>query len=124
MEKLKNCEILIDIEHIENISGGDQKFEILFSTKKRDKHKLKFNYVWDMRYSIENGYIERGSKFVRDEEQESSILIVEDSEYLKYFKSQISGTLPIDELKNYILFDAIDTVVEILALDPPILEKM
>ena len=120
MEKLKNCEIIIDIGVIENISGGNQEFDILFSTKTGEKFKLSFRYVWDMRYSTENGYLDRGTKFVREEEQKSSILLVENSEYLKYFENQVSGTLPVDELKNYILFDAIDTVVEVLSLDPPV----
>ena len=31
MEKLVNCDIIIDIEFIESISGGNQEFETVFS---------------------------------------------------------------------------------------------
>jgi len=121
MEKLVNCDIIIDIECIEMISGANQKFEILFVTKDKKKYKIIFDFVWDMRYSIENGYIDRFSKFIRNANKESNVLMVENSEYVEYFKKQVSGTRPVDDIKNYILFDAIDTVVEILTIREPIL---
>ena len=119
MEKLVNCNIIIKIELIELISGGNQEFEVLFSTKDKEKYKITFNSVWDMRYSIENGYIDRFSKFSRNAKQESSVLMVENSEYIKYFEKQVSGTRPINNLKNYILSDTVDTVIEILTVSEP-----
>jgi len=124
VEKLTNCEIIIDIGAIEQISGGNQVFEIVFSAKTGEKYKLLFNYVWDMRCATENAFFDRGSKFIRGEKQKNSVYLIENSDYIKYFESQVSGTLPIDELKNYILFDAVDTVVEVLTLNPPILEVL
>ena len=124
MERLVNCNIIIDIEHIEMISGGDQYFEIMFSTRDKEKYKLVFDFVWDMRYAIDNGYIDRFSKFVRAINQNSSVLLIQDSEYIKYFENQVSGTRPVDELKNYILYDTIDTVLEILSVKEPILVKI
>jgi hypothetical protein len=124
MEKIVNCEIIIDIELIENISGGNQYFEIEFVTKEKDRYKLSFDFVWDMRYSIENGYIDKFYKFERSNEVESSIYIVENSDYVKYFENQSSGTLPMKDVKNYILSDKVDTVVEILTIKEPLLEKI
>jgi len=124
MEKIVNCEIIIDIELIENISGGNQYFEIEFVTKEKDRYKLSFDFVWDMRYSIENGYIDKFYKFERSNEVESSIYIVENSDYVKYFENQSSGTRPMKDVKNYILSDKVDTVVEILTIKEPLLEKI
>jgi hypothetical protein len=124
MEKLMNCDITIDIECIEMISGANQCFEIVFSTKDESKFKVVFDFVWDMRYSIENGYIDRASKFLHSEKEKSSVLLVEGSEYVKYFENQVSGTRPIDGIKDYILFDAVDTVVEVLTIREPMLVRV
>ena len=124
MEKLINCDIIIDIAMIENISGANQYFEIIFSTKDKIKYKLIFDFVWDMRYSIENGYIDRFAQFTENEKQKSSIVLVENSQYIKYFEKQVSGTMPLDKLKDYLLFDAVDTVLEILTNKKPVLVKM
>ena len=119
METLINCDIMIDIELIEMISGRNQSFEVKFLTKDKTKYKLAFDWVWDLRYSIENGYIDRFSKFIRGVEQESSVLLVENSKYIKYFESQVSGTRPVNDLKNYIIYDTVDTVIEVLTAKEP-----
>ena len=124
MEKLVNCAIIMDIEFIERISGANEFFEVIFLSKDNVKYKIEFDFVWDIRCSIENGYIDRFANFVRDAKEESSILLVENSEYIKYFERQVSGTRPVDKLKNYILFDAIDTVVEILTIKEPVIVKI
>lgn len=124
MEKLINCEIITDIELIEMISGANEHFEITFLTKDKFKYRIIFASVWDMRYSIENGYIDRGSEMLHEEKEKSSVLLVENSEYVKYFEKQVSGTRPVDALKDFILFDAVDTVVEILTIEKPTLIKV
>jgi hypothetical protein len=124
MERLVNCGIILDIEMIDNISGGNQYFEIFFTTQTKERYMLIFNLVWDMRYSIENGYIDRFYKFIRDVQEVSSVLLVEDSDYIKYFEHQVSGTIPVDDIKNYLVHDAFDTVVEILTNRVPILVKL
>lgn len=124
MEILKNCNIITDIESIDKISGGNQLYEVFFSTKDSIKYKLVFDYVWDLRCSIENAYIDRSTKFGHKESEKSSILLIENSQYIKYFEEQVSGTRPIIGLKNYILFDKIDTVMEVLTLKEPTLVKL
>jgi len=124
MEKLVNCNIIIDIEHIENISGGNQTYEIFFTAKDKVKYKLIFDFVWELRCSIENAYIERSTKFLRAEENKSSLLLIENSEYISYFEHQVSGTRPVDDIKNYIIFDSVDSVIEILTTEEPILIKV
>ncbi|MDR0298845.1 MAG: hypothetical protein LBI13_02015 [Streptococcaceae bacterium] len=124
MEKLINCDVFLDIHMIENISGGNQEFEILVILTDGRKVKLCFDPVWDMRYSIENGYIDRATKFEREEVKKSSVVEVKNSDYIKYFEGQISGTRPTKELRDFILFDKVDTVVELLTFEEPKLEEI
>lgn len=91
MEKLINCDFILNIECIESISGANQYYEVVFSTKDKMKHKIIFDFVWDIRCSIENGYIDRASKFLHCEKEKSSVLLVENSEHIKYFENQVSG---------------------------------
>lgn len=124
MESLVNCDIFIDIESIDKIAAGNQLYEVFFTTTNHIKYKIVFDFVWDFRCSIENAYIERSSKFCHNEKEKSSILLIQNSNYVKYFEEQVSGTRPISELKNYILFDYVDTIVELLTLKEPVLIKI
>ena len=124
METLLNCDIVIDIERIDKIVAGNQSYEIFFSTTNRIQYKLIFDFVWDFRCSIENAYIDRASKFRHNERIKSSILLIQNSNFIKNFEQQASGTRPIDELKNYILFDCVDTIIELLTLKEPVLIKI
>jgi len=117
METLANWENIIDIEIIENISGGNQYFEVVFLSHDKKKYKIILNDVWDMRYSIENASIDRFCEFRKrlpDGIVANGIYIVVNSEYKKYFELQVSGTRPTGELTHYLLVDVIDTVLDIL----------
>ena len=124
MEKLVNCDIIVNIQLVEQISGGNRWFDVTFLTEDKVRYKIAFKHVWDMRYSIENGYLDRVSKFIRCVEHDSDIYIVENSDYIKYFEKQVSGTYPVDEIKDYLLVDKVDTVIEVLTPDSPVLVKL
>ena len=124
METLVNCNIIVDIVSIDQVAGGNQMYEVYFTSTDNTKYRLVFDSVWDIRCAIENAYIDRSTKFSHKEIQKSSVLIVQNSETIKYFQKQVSGTRPTDEIKNYILFDSIDTVIEILTLKEPNLIKI
>jgi len=124
MESLRNCELIIQIEQIESISGGNQKFEVIFSTDNTEKKKLVFDFVWDMRYSIENASINRFCQFRKRLPEgivNNGIYLVENSDYIKYFAQQVDGTRPIEELKHYIIHDSTDTIIDVLTIKVPIL---
>ena len=126
MQSLKNCDFIIDIEIIESITGGDRSLEVIFFGKGRTKYKLVFSWVWDMRYSIENASIDRFyefRKYLPEGLIDSSIYKVENSEYIKYFERQVSGTYSVDELQHYVLYDKIDTILDVLTVRKPMLEK-
>ncbi len=124
MEKLVNCNLIIDIKTINRISGGAQKFEVFFISGNDIKYKIDFESVWDMRYSIESGCIDRFAKFKRTVNKTSSILAVDNSSRISYFKKQSSGTRPTEKLKEYILFDEVDTVISLLSASEPILMEI
>ena len=127
MERLRNWSRLLYMELIDEFKGGNRDLEIFFTTKNKAKYKLVFKHVWDLRWSIENGYIDRFFEFRKNLPEniiENSIYIVENSEYIEYFIKQISGTLPVNKLVDYLLYDEIDTVMEILANEDPILVKL
>ena len=117
MQKLVNCDFIINIERIENISGAEGCFEITFSTADKKRCKFILNGVWDMRYSHENTNVERFYEFRKclpDGIIYSGIYVVKNSEYVKYFECQTAGTRPIDELTHYIVSDREDTILDIL----------
>jgi hypothetical protein len=127
MEKLVNCKIIMDVEIIDNISGANQYFEVMITAKDKTKYKIILNHVWDMRWSIENASIDRWYQFRKCLPEgliHNSVYMVEDSEYIKYFEYQISGTYPTNELKHYILHDNVDSTLDILTLKEPILVKI
>lgn len=120
MERFANCEPVIMIDYIESITGPIPHFEVVFETADKKKYKLVFECVWDMRYSIENASLVRFDgfrKYTPDNVRvkDSSIFIVEDSEYIKYFERQVDSTRPVDELTHYIVIDSIDTIIDVLA---------
>ena len=124
METLVNCNLIVDIASVDKVSGDNQMYEVYFTSMDSIKYKLVFDYVWDFRCAIENAYIDRATKFSHEEIQKSSVLQVQNSEYIKYFETQVSGTRPIDEIKDYILFDSIDTIIEFLTFKETVLIKL
>ena len=81
---------------------------------KKSKSILHFDDVWDFRYAIENAFIDRCYNMRRQKvwTEDNSIYIVKNSEYIKYFENQVSGTRQIDELKHFLIFDTLDTGLE------------
>lgn len=111
------------IELIEYFKGGNQELKVYFIDNEKRKWLLHFDLVWDFRYAIENAFIDRCYNMEQNKTRSeySSIYVVEDSEYISYFKNQISGSLPTNELKHFLIFDKIDTGLEILTIKEPVL---
>ena len=119
METLVDSNLILEIEYINEISVKDQCLKMWITLSDKTKCILFFDYVWDFRYSIENACFLRMSELCHKEKEKSSVLMITNSEYIKYFERQVLGTRPISELKNYIVYDKVNTVVELLALKPP-----
>lgn len=124
MEKTINTEIILNITKIKRITVEDGKSIVLVDSKEYGVVEIIFENVWDCRYTIENGIIDRGASIVHEEKVKNSIYEVKESRYIDYFEKQVSGTRPIDMLKDYILYDEIETVFEVLTNDKPHLRKI
>jgi hypothetical protein len=116
--------IQVQIERICEASGGDHECTIFFFNEKKRKYALHFSIVFDLRYANEAAF---GSRVAKqpwpDPAVMAGIYTVEDSDYLKFFEDQTSGTVPwLENIRHFILFDTIDTAIELLAYrDDPVL---
>lgn len=119
MEKLINTNLVIHINYIKSIKISDERCVIYADSVDFGAIKILFDDVWDCRYTIENGVIDRSSKMLHCEEEKSSIYEVVDSQYIQYFMNQVSGTRPTSNLKDYIIFDDVENVFEILSINAP-----
>lgn len=124
MEYLINCNLVLNIEMVDQFIGGNQSLDVFVTLTDKSKFRISFSGAWDFRYSIENACIDRFAKFIRKTKTDSSILMVENSEYIRYFEQQVSGTRLVKLLKEYIVFDQIDTVLSILSEQEPVLTSI
>ena len=123
MEKWHPYEQLnLDIYEITSYIGSIMRASINFTTENKSKHTLFFEGVLSLKYTTENGFINRFHNVPGEVLWNNSIFVVEDSEYLKDFKYEVSGTIPIDDVRHFIIFDTIDTGIEILTTHDPILD--
>ena len=124
MEKwISHDKINIRIELIDSFVGGNREVIINFTGKDKNKYTLYFDYVYDFRYAIENAFISRVSKMSAEILQSNSIFTAEESDYFKSFEHHVDGTISMKDVKHIIVFDAIDTGIEILTNKEPILAK-
>jgi len=115
--------IEVEIELIESFSGGNRECTVYFVDKQNRKGKLAFTNVFDFRYAIENAFIDRFSNIPQNIHGKNSIYIVGESDYKSNFENQVSGTIPVDNIRHFVIFDVIDTGIEILTNQDPILSK-
>jgi len=127
VQRLSNCKIETEIVEIEGISGADQYFEIEVLDSDGRRSKLVFDFVWDMSYYHHGDTQERVHSLLQGSEKglaRSSIYVVEESNYIEYFKDQVSGTRPTDKLTHYLVIDALGASVDILTIIEPVLLKL
>ena len=126
MEKwISYDKIKADIELINSFTGGNRECVINFTGKDNKKYTLSFDDVYDFRYAIENAFIGRTANTPPETSQDiSSIYIVEESEYLKNFEYGVDWTIPIEGIKHFIIFDVVDTGIEILTTKKPVLTEI
>jgi hypothetical protein len=85
---------------------------------------ITFPKILDFRYSIENGFIDRLStvKIAKEDLYQNDILIAYNSKYLEHFTQRASQVVRLENLqvRHYLIFDRIDTGVEILTSCEPL----
>ena len=116
MQRLTNCEFIIDIQEIVHISSAGQ-FEILVLTTDQERYKFIFKNVWDMRLSMEIVNVNRFCEFRKclpDGIIYNGIYVVEDSDYVKYWEIESAGAYGPVRLTHYLVQDNSDLLVDIL----------
>jgi hypothetical protein len=124
MEQWSNySKIHIDIESIEQIVYGCQECEVRIIDSNKRTGRIVFDHVYDLRCSIEDGFLLRFDSIPVDILRNNSIHVVNNSEYIAYFDRQAVGVVPVSEMgfRHYVIFDALDTGIEILATCEPTL---
>jgi len=115
-ERIKN-----KIELIESFTGGNMKCVICFLGEDKNEYTLSFDDVYDFRYAIETAFIGRDANTTSESSQNfNSIYIVEESEYIKKFKHDTCECISTENMKHFIIFDSIDTGIEILTIKEPL----
>jgi hypothetical protein len=111
----------ITIERITQFTGGDHECTIFFEDNQGREGKLFFPSVFDFRYAIEEAFL--GREAIAERGELLCFIRVKDSEYIKYFEYQVCGTRPVDKMNimHFILFDHLDTGIEIIASEDPAL---
>lgn len=103
---------------IEKISF--EKDQLVIGVKKGSIEKnVIFEDIYAYKYSNESGIIDRVSKVPVEILRKNKVFLVEESDYLKEYEFQSSGTRPMEEVRHFVLLDGIDTVVEVLAMSEP-----
>lgn len=110
-------QINLKIELIDRFEGGNQELRVYFTDTEKKKWVLYFDFIWDFRYSVENGFLNRNYS----RQTISSVYTVENSKYIEYFEDQVCGTYSTMDFRHFIILDQIDTGLEILATKDPVL---
>lgn len=123
MEKTVNANVVICIEDIKSVTGIGDHYEIYAKTMDGDKVRIIFDHTVMIHCTIEDGGLNRWPSFEHCEQESSSILQIENSRTMKQFEQQSQGNYPLDGLKEYLVYDEIDTFIEVLTYDEPRLVK-
>lgn len=114
-----NCNFIIYIKEITNILGSDDHYEICVDTFDNKTNKIIFDHAVMMHYAVERAFLNRWPSFEHCEQEISSILKIENSRTIKQFEKQLKGSRSITGLKEYIIHDEIDSIIEVLTYDEP-----
>lgn len=114
MEKIMHSGIEIDIEKILNIAGLPGDCEILVRTRDKEQYKIVFDFVLDLRCFFKEDQAERLSKMQRNDRVKSSVITIDNSEYLRYTEEESYGTIMVADLTDYMISDDTGYVVELL----------
>jgi hypothetical protein len=85
------------------------------------------NHVWDLKYSVEDVQAGRFKELMEHSQADlaqSSIYAIEDSDYIRFFENEVSGTQPIEKIVHYVMTDAANTLLEFLTVREPVLARL
>ncbi len=122
MEKLVPLNDMPNVEHITSASVLQGEAKIHFENFDKICYELHFPIVYDFRQCVEVAFIARKFEGNTEDRRKYSVFLVENSEWIKSFISSSDGVYGYNEGEylHYIIYDAIDTIIEIIATKPPL----
>ena len=125
MEKLIPLNDMPNIEYISSALVLQSEARIRFDDFDKNSYELYFPDVYDFRQCVEAAFISRKFDDKADDRRKCSVFLVENSELIKSFITGSDGVYGDKESEycHYIIYDSIDTIIEIIAVKPPLLSK-
>ncbi len=125
MEKLIPLKDMPNIEYISSALVLQREVRVYFDDFDKKSHELHFPDVYDFRQCVEAAFIARKFDDDADDRRTYSVFLVENSQLIKRFINSSDGVYGDreSEYRHYIIYDSIDTIIEIIAAKSPLLSK-
>lgn len=126
MEKLIYLPQYPQIQIITSALVLQREAKIYFDDFENNKYELHFPIIYDFRQCVEAAFISRRFKFNVHDKINFAVFRVENSDWISNFISDSDGVYGErqNDFQHYIIFESIDTRIEILATQQPKLLKL
>lgn len=126
MEKLIYLPQYPQIQMITSVLVQQREVKIYFDDFENNKYELHFPIVYDFRQCIEEAFISRKFEVNVNDEINFAVFSIENSDWINNFISATDGVYgeSPNDFQHYIIFESIDTRIEILATQQPKLLKL
>jgi hypothetical protein len=116
----------MDIERILDFCGGDQRCQVVVGNPSGESWLITFSGILDFRYVVKSTLLLRGATRPSGLLRSSGMFVVDNSEYLEYYK-EISHPLYLVKewaAEHYVILDKAGADIEVLSCDVPVLLKL
>ena len=126
MERLIRLNEFPEVQEITSALVLESEAKIYFDDFENNKYELHFPIVYDFRQCVEVAFIARKFEFYEDSNIKFALYRVENSEMIKKFISDSDGAYGQNagDFHHYIIFDSIDTHIEIISTKVPQILKI
>ncbi|WP_305133670.1 hypothetical protein [uncultured Clostridium sp.] len=116
MEKLIDLLNLPEIKTITSTKVLQREAKIYFTDFENNNYEIYFPIIFDFRQCVEAAFISRNFNTKFSDEIKFSIYLVENSDWVNNFIKSSDGVYGenINDFKHYILFESIDTRIEVI----------
>ncbi len=126
MEKLIHISKFPKIKTITSACVLQREATVYFEDWETNKYEIHFPVAFDFRQSIEAAFLGRKFDLCSNRETHSSLFLVENSDWIEKFIKLSDGIYGDDSSSymHFLLFDSVDTYIEIITTDNPSLAKI
>lgn len=114
------------IQTITSVLVLQREVKIYFDDFENNKYELHFPTIYDFRQCIEEAFISRRFEAHIDDKINFAVFRVENSDWINKFISDSDGIYGENQYdyQHYIIFESVDTRIEVLATQPPNILKI